>query len=325
MPTGLTVNGTDGAKHETAAKEENFASFAQGVTFNEVIDVRGTGINQGQTVNWTLAYVSGYGNDSTLSPVTGISPSSGALTLNHVHDLATLTFNTSTLAVQTYHGELLADGGAGISQSPYFFTFTVSAGTNPVVTAPANQTATEGTLKSFSLGSFTDPDGSPWAIDVNWGDGTAHTTFSVSSAGSLGTQNHTYAEEGTYTATITVTDSSSRFGSATFQASVADAALTATGTAVSANEENSFSGQVASFTDVDPTAPLTDFTTGTGGASINWGDGSAATTGTVTQPGGAGTAFIVSGSHTYAVAVLDFVLPPLSVMEMVTVYEPSSA
>src|SRR5438132_14434513 len=133
MPTGLTVNGTDGAKHETAAKEENFASFAQGVTFNEVIDVRGTGINQGQTVNWTLAYVSGYGNDSTLSPVTGISPSSGALTLNHVHDLATLTFNTSTLAVQTYHGELLADGGAGISQGPYFFTFIVSAATNPVV------------------------------------------------------------------------------------------------------------------------------------------------------------------------------------------------
>src|SRR5437870_11321027 len=60
------------------------------------------------------------------------------------------------------------------------------------------------------------------------------------------------------------------------------------------------SGQVASFTDANPTAPLTDFTTGTGGASINWGDGTAATAGTVTQPGGTGTAFVVSGSHTYA-------------------------
>src|SRR5207249_11990613 len=129
--------------------------------------------------------------------------------------LATLSFNTSTLAVQTYHGELLADGGAGISQGPYFFTFIVSAATNPVVTPPANQTATEGISKSFSLGSFTDPDGSPWSIVVNWGDGTAHTAFSLSSAGSLGSQNHAYADEGTYTATITVTDSTNRSDSKT--------------------------------------------------------------------------------------------------------------
>src|SRR5207247_5720188 len=62
----------------------------------------------------------------------------------------------------------------------------------------------------------------------------------------------------------------------------------------------SFAGQVASFTDANPTAPLTDFTTGTGGASINWGDGTSSTAGAVTQPGGMGTAFVVSGSHTYA-------------------------
>ena len=158
----------------------------QGVSFNEGITVKGSGINQGQTVNWTLAYVAGYGNDSTLSPVTGISPSSGALTLNHVQDPVTLSFNTSTLAVQTYHGEVDATAPGGVTDGPYFFTFTVSAATNPVVTPPANQTATEGTSKSFSLGSFTDPDGSPWTVDVNWGDGTAHTSFSVSSAGSLG-------------------------------------------------------------------------------------------------------------------------------------------
>ena len=103
------------SKHETAAKEESFGTFAQGVTFNEVIDVKGSGINQGQTVNWTLAYVAGYGNDSTLSPVTGINPSSGALTLNHVQDPVTLTFNTSTLAVQTYHGELDATAPGGVS------------------------------------------------------------------------------------------------------------------------------------------------------------------------------------------------------------------
>ncbi len=56
-----------------------------------------------------------------------------------------------------------------------------------------------------------------------------------------------------------------------------------------------FSGQVAIFNNVSNTAPLADFT-----ATINWGDGTSATAGTITQPGGTGTAYAVSGSHTYA-------------------------
>ena len=56
-----------------------------------------------------------------------------------------------------------------------------------------------------------------------------------------------------------------------------------------------FSGVVATFDDDNPTAPLSDFTT-----LIDWGDGTPMTAGTVSQPGGIGTAFDVSGSHTYA-------------------------
>src|SRR5207248_1502018 len=100
--------------------------------------------------------------------------------------------------------------------------------------------------------------------------------------------------------TISITDKGGSTKSATATATIADAALTASGTAVNATEGTSFSGQVASFADANAAAPLTDFTSGTGGASINWGDGTSATTGTVTQPGGIGTAFVVSGSHTYA-------------------------
>src|SRR5439155_336350 len=139
---------------------------------------------------------------------------------------------------------------------------------------------------------------------INWGDGTSSTAGAVTQPGGMGTAfvvsgSHTYAEEGAYTTTISITDKGGSTKSATPTATVADAALTASGTAVSATEGSAFSGQLASFTDANPTAPLTDFTTSTGGASISWGDGTAATTGTVTQPGGAGTAFIVSGSHTY--------------------------
>src|SRR6266478_2349341 len=45
----------------------------------------------------------------------------------------------------------------------------------------------------------------------------------------------------------------------------------------------------------DPPAPLSAWT-----ASINWGDGSPVSAGTITQPGGAGTNLVVSGSHTYS-------------------------
>jgi hypothetical protein len=57
------------------------------------------------------------------------------------------------------------------------------------------------------------------------------------------------------------------------------------------------SGLVATFNDGNPFAPNSDF-----GVTINWGDGSPTTAGTILQPGGVGTSFAISGSHTYAQA-----------------------
>ena len=44
-----------------------------------------------------------------------------------------------------------------------------------------------------------------------------------------------------------------------------------------------FKGQVASFTDANPVSTIADFT-----ATIDWGDGTPLTAGTVSQPGGVG-------------------------------------
>jgi hypothetical protein len=114
----------------------------------------------------------------------------------------------------------------------------------------------------------------------------------------------TLPEEGTYTVSVAVTeddsvDSSPYVSTGTGTAVISDAALTAgsevnltpnTGAAIT-------NTKVGSFTDANPTAPVGDFT-----ASINWGDGTAATAGTITQPDGVGTAFDVLGTHAYAVA-----------------------
>ena len=92
----------------------------------------------------------------------------------------------------------------------------------PVATAPANQTASAGFAKSFSLGSFTDPwlaDG-PWTAVVDWGDGSSQTTFTRGSTGSLGTQGHTYTATGTFSVAVVVTDKDGGSGTATFQVTV---------------------------------------------------------------------------------------------------------
>jgi hypothetical protein len=169
----------------------------------------------------------------------------------------------------------------------------------PTVTPPGPQSAVEGISQSFSLGSFADPDGGPWTVDVSWGDGAPDTDFTAKAPGTITPQNHTYGEEGVYTGTITVTDTADgQFDSKLFSVNVADADLTAgapvalvahTGVALP------LATVVGTFTDSNLGAPNAD---GDFLATIDWGDGSPATTGTVvaTGPG----AFSVEGGHTYA-------------------------
>src|SRR5205823_8319382 len=77
-------------------------------------------------------------------------------------------------------------------------------------------------------------------------------------------------------------------------ASVGDAPLAAAGVPVSALQGTpAVNVLVATFTDAGGPEPVGNYT-----ASIDWGDGSAATPGTVSA---AGTTFNVFGSHTYNV------------------------
>ena len=138
---------------------------------------------------------------------------------------------------------------------------------------------------------------------IDWGDGSPATAGTVSQPGGTGTAflvngSHIYAEEGVYLVTVNIVDLDGDTAITTTTATVVDAPLQATGGVVQGTEEILFSGHVASFTDAELSAPLADFTTG-GGATIDWGDRSAASSGIVTQPGGVGTPFVISGSHTY--------------------------
>src|SRR5207249_2388521 len=115
-------------------------------------------------------------------------------------------------------------------------TFTVTVNNlPPVVTAPANQSANEGASTSVTLGSFSDVgvNDNPWAVDVDWGDGSLHTTFSLATQGAITAASHAYADNSTppatgYTVTVKVTDKDGAFDSKTFKVTVSNVAPTAT-------------------------------------------------------------------------------------------------
>jgi hypothetical protein len=168
----------------------------------------------------------------------------------------------------------------------------------PVTVTGASVTATEGHAFSGTVATFTDPDTSATASEysaaIDWGDGSTSTGTISGSGGSFTvTGGHTYAEEGSFTVKVTITDVDNASNNApptSATATVADAPLTAAGANVSGVEGVSATATVATFTDADPGGKVSDYT-----ATINWGDGHTSA-GSVAA---SGKAFNVTGTHTY--------------------------
>jgi hypothetical protein len=165
---------------------------------------------------------------------------------------------------------------------------------------------------STNVATFTDPNlgdlASGFTALINWGDGTVATAATVSgSAGSFTvTAGHTYADEGSDPLSVTIirtSDGASIAPTGTVVVGENDV-LSGTGESFSVTASQSYSGAVASFKDTDLVTPASDLV-----ATINWGDGTAATAGTVS--GSAGL-FTVSGTHTYTTAGTDTVTVTLS-------------
>jgi glucose/arabinose dehydrogenase/PKD repeat protein len=92
----------------------------------------------------------------------------------------------------------------------------VSGGFAPIAKAAADKTSGSAPLTvAFSSAGSSDPDGDPISFSWNFGDGGTSTAANPQ---------HTYAGNGAYTATLTVTDSTQRTASASVQVTVGNTA-----------------------------------------------------------------------------------------------------
>jgi PKD repeat protein len=253
--------------------------------------------------DYTATIDPGDGTGPVTAAITGYDPATGKGTISLDYIFADEGEFTVTATIT-----VTADGTSGSNSSA------VSVGDAPLTLTPTAVSATEGLAFSGQLATFTDAnpnaplsdfvqaDGSG-RVSIQWGDNTT-TGGTITQPGGTGTvfvisADHTYAEEGTHTITITLHDVGGQTQVKTTTATIADAPLTLTPAPVGAVEGNLFKGTVAFLDDANPTAPLSDFTTAPGGATISWGDNTGTTTGTVVLGSGS-SAFEVTGSHTYA-------------------------
>jgi hypothetical protein len=175
---------------------------------------------------------------------------------------------------------------------------------------PITVQATEGETFHGLAGSFLDGNPNAAAGDftatIDWGDGhvsdgtvTPNTNGSSDDIVTIQTTggfdvnaDTTFDAEGTYSATITVTDQGGSTTTIPATVRVADAPPRATARAIQPTEGTAFSGEVAWFTDADTNATAGDYT-----ATITWGDGQTSA-GAISPNGSDG--FRVTGSNTYA-------------------------
>ena len=169
----------------------------------------------------------------------------------------------------------------------------------PLTATASLFTPTENAGFTGAVATFTDADptgqASEYSATIAWGDGQS-STGSVTSNGQGGftvSGSHTYTAQGPETVTVTINDVGGASTTITEQITVADAPIVGVGLPVPNQQPATIVGlPLAAFTDSG--APVTADQIVT---SINWGDGSVPSAGTVTI---AGNVYTVAGSHTYS-------------------------
>jgi hypothetical protein len=259
---------------------------------NDLVSVLGTGLATG-TPTTSLAIAGGTGINTLRVNATG--------TTANVATPGTVTFGT----------------GASFTYTGFSYVQDLEVNHAPVITPAGSISATTNVpLTGVTVATFTDSDtienAGDYVATINWGDGSTSPGTIVATAvpGTYDiTGSHTYTGAGPYAVAVTLTDRGGTFNTTVGGipvATVLPALPAATGAAVDVSPGTltgtagstitAIAGTqlalvtVATFTDGANTLPAGSYT-----ATIDWGDGTSPTLGTITGSG----VYTVKGSHTY--------------------------
>jgi hypothetical protein len=284
-------------------------STTEGTAFSGVVATGSDPIGPGGTVDSAEVLTASidWGDGTSSSGKVVFSGSPGAFTVSGSHAyVEDGTYTTRVTITEPGSGALTLTGQVTVADhpDPYFTDFDVTATASPIST-------TEATAFSGVVATGSDPVGPGGTVDmgetltatINWGDGTS-SAGTVAFSGSPGafkvSGSHTYAEDGTYTTRVTITEPGSGALTVTGQATVADAPdnhpgdFDITARPVGTVDATQLNFVLASF--VDPVGPGQGFDDPSEfAATIDWGDGTN-TPGIITRSGGT---YYVKGSHSY--------------------------
>ena len=292
---------------------ENLATASQTVTtFTDPAGAEALA-DYSAVINW--------GDQSSSAGVITYDPATGLFTVSGSHTYA--EDGTYAPTVTVHH-----DSAADVTVSD-----TATIGDPAVVVSPAaNWTLAEFASATVTVATFTDPAGAEALTDysagVSWSDGVSSPgTISFNSATGVFTvtTQRTFADDGAYTTTVSVSHDSVASPSVQMGVTATDPAVSVAGTTLSAIEGSMFlNAPVATFADPAGAERLSNYS-----AVVSWGDGSSGP-GTISFNSATGL-FTVAGSHVYATAgsysasvvVHHGTAPDASATDGVTVSDPS--
>jgi len=322
--TGSHTYATDGQFTITTFLNDDTpdASFAQATTqadigFGANVVLNAAAEFDAISTSTTVATFS----DNTGDPVTDYSATidwGDGTTTNGVISGTGPSFTVTSQTAHTYADEgdynavvtinRAADGSVPSGSITASGTVTVQENGALEVTSTTTITGSPGvstgnvTLATFSDSKISPAGTSPnvagdFVANVDWGDGTT-TIGTVTGSGGTFTVSgsHTYAQNGTETISVTLSDdpeADQAFANATAQTTAFIGIAPATTSDISATEGTAVPAntQLATFTDSNTSEGASAFS-----ATIDWGDGSTSA-GTVT--GSSGTFTVTAGPHTY--------------------------
>ncbi|MBW3592235.1 MAG: hypothetical protein KY396_00895, partial [Actinobacteria bacterium] len=204
--------------------------------------------------------------------VTGAASLDGTLAIETLSGFAPASGDVFEVLTGTRSGTFATVTGAdlpgGLLYDPIYHAesvelFVGGANTVPTVSAGADAAIAEGATFSSS-GSFTDPDdGGSWTATVDYGDGSGPQALTLGADKSFAL-GHVYADDGSYTVTVTVTDERGASASDT-------AVVTVTGVAPSVDAGADKS--IAVGATMTGSGSFTDPGADTWTATVDWGDG----------------------------------------------------